>query len=64
LFDLLLHDLRSPSNHPSSGHVLLHEPHTLILLAKARQLIFDGYFDFFLRVLVLILLDFNGLVLL
>jgi hypothetical protein len=64
LFDLLLHDLRSPSNCPSSGHVLLHETKALILLAKARQLIFNDCFDFFLRVLLLILLGFNASVLL
>jgi hypothetical protein len=60
----MLHDLRSSPNHPSSGHVLLHEPHALILLEKVCQLIFDDCFDFLLRVLLLVLLDFDGLVLL
>jgi hypothetical protein len=64
LFNLLLHDLNSSHNGPSSGDVLLHEPHALILLAKARQLIFDDCFNFFLGVLLLVLLDFHALVLL
>jgi hypothetical protein len=58
----MLHDLRSSYNRPSSGHVLLHEPHELILLEKARQLVFADHFDFFLDVLLLVLLDFDGLV--
>jgi hypothetical protein len=59
----LLHDLSSLQNHPSSGHVLLHEPDAFIFLVKACQLIFDDDFDFLLRVLVLIVLSFSFAVL-
>jgi hypothetical protein len=64
LFDLLLLDLRSPGNCPLSGHVLLHELKAFILLAKTRELIFNDRFDFFLIVLLLILLGIDALVLL
>jgi hypothetical protein len=43
--------------------VLLHEAQTLILLAEAHQLVLDDYFDFFLSVLLQVLLGFDGLVL-
>jgi hypothetical protein len=63
LFNLLLHDLRYSRHRLSPGQVLLHEPKALILLAEACQFIFDDCFNFFLRVLLLVLLDFDGLVL-
>jgi hypothetical protein len=34
LLNLLLHDLSSLHDHPLPGHVLLHEPNALILLAE------------------------------
>jgi hypothetical protein len=64
LFNLLLHNLRSYCDYPSPGHVLLYEPQVLILWTKARQLVFDDYFNFFLRVLLLVFLNFDALVLL
>jgi hypothetical protein len=57
LFDLLLHDLGSFHHRFPSGQVFLHEPQTFILLAEARQLIFDDCFDLLIRILLLILLS-------
>jgi hypothetical protein len=57
LFNLLLHDLRY------FHHRLLHEAQTLVLLMEACQLILDDCVDFFFRVLLQVLLGFNGLVL-
>jgi hypothetical protein len=62
LLDLMLHDLNSLHHCRSSGHVLLHEPEVFIFLAKARQLILYDCFDFFLRIMVLIIFSFNLLV--
>jgi hypothetical protein len=59
LLDLLLHDLSSLHHHPSSGHVLLHEPETFIFLVMACQLVFYDDFDFLLKILVLIILSFD-----
>jgi hypothetical protein len=59
LFDLLLHDLSSLHDRPSSGHVLLHEPKAFILLAKACQLVFYDDFNLILKVLMLIILSFG-----
>jgi hypothetical protein len=42
--------------------VLLHEPEVFIFLAKARRLILYDCFDFFLRIMVLIIFSFNLLV--
>jgi hypothetical protein len=62
LLDLLLHDLSSLHDCPSSGHVLLHEPKVFILLTKACQLVFYDGFNFILGDLVLIFLGFSFLV--
>jgi hypothetical protein len=43
--------------------MLLHEVQMLIFLVEACQLILDDYFDFFLKILLQVLLGFNGLVL-
>jgi hypothetical protein len=43
--------------------MLLLESQMIILLAEARQFIFDDCFDLFFRVLLLVLLDLDGLVL-
>jgi hypothetical protein len=42
--------------------LLLHEVQALALLAEAHQLILDDCFNFFFRVLLQVLLGFDGLV--
>jgi hypothetical protein len=59
LLDLLLHDLSSLHNRPSSGHVLLHELKVSIFLVIVCQLIFYDGFNFILRVLMMIFLSFS-----
>jgi hypothetical protein len=59
LLDLLLYDLISLHDRPSSGHVLMYELKAFILLVKVCQLIFYYGFDFILRVLMLIFLSFS-----
>jgi hypothetical protein len=39
-------------NHPSPGHLLLHQSKEFIFLRKACQLIFNDSPDFFLRILL------------
>jgi hypothetical protein len=59
LLNLLLHDLCSLLDRPSSGHVLPYLVKAFILLVKARQLIFNNSFDFFLGILLLTPLSFT-----
>jgi hypothetical protein len=62
LLNLRLYDLSSLHDRPSFGHVLLHEPKALIFLAKVCQLVLNDGFNFILRVLMLIFLNFDFLV--
>jgi hypothetical protein len=52
--DLLLHELSSLHNRPSSSRLLLYKSKAFILFMKARQLVFYGCFNFILGVLILI----------
>jgi hypothetical protein len=63
LFNLLLHDLRSFSHHLSPGQMHLHEAQTFVFPVETCQFVLDDCFDFFLRILLQVLLGFNGLVL-
>jgi hypothetical protein len=62
LLNLLLHDLSSLHDCPSSGHVLLYQVKTFIFLVKACQLVFDDSFDFFHGILLHISLGLGLLV--
>jgi hypothetical protein len=58
LLNLQLYDLGSLHCCPSSGHIFLLEPEALVLVLKICQL-YDGGFDFLLRILVLIIAGFS-----
>jgi hypothetical protein len=56
LLNLLLHDLSSLYDHPSSSHTFLYQAKTFVFSVKARQFIFNDTFNFFLEILLHIFL--------
>jgi hypothetical protein len=62
LLNLLLHDLGSLHNCSLPDHLLLHQPKSLIFLAKVHQLIFNDGFNLFLRILLVVFQGFDLLV--